>query len=96
MGSSIGLSRDQVAMAAAWSTLSDMSASASTPQPKISAQLGMAELSKAAGGADMTAGLKAVKNGLDKVSEVASNIADMGKKINGDVANAVSGGSGTR
>ena len=91
MGSSIGLSRDQVAMAAAWSTLSDMSATASTPQQKISAQLGMAELSKAAGGADMTAGLKAVKNGLDKVSEVASNIADMGKKINGEVANAVSG-----
>lgn len=80
-GSSIGLSRDQVAMAAGWSTLANMSSSAQRPDDKISAQLGMAQLAKASGAADMTAPLQAARDGLNQVKDVAQNIAAMGAKV---------------
>ena len=80
-GQTTNLGRDQVAMAAAWTTLANMAASASTPHEKISAQLGMAQLSKAAGGPDMTAGLQAVKDGLQTVAAVNANLAAMEQTV---------------
>ncbi|CAN7644586.1 conjugal transfer protein TraG N-terminal domain-containing protein [Acidovorax sp. LjRoot129] len=88
-GASTALGRDQVAMAAAWNTLSDMAATASTPQEKIAAQLGMAQLAKAAGSADITKPLQAVKDSLDAVAGVASNISAMESKISPSVAQSV-------
>lgn len=80
-GQTANLGRDQVAMAAAWTTLGNMAASASTPHEKISAQLAMAQLSKAAGGPDMTAGLQAVKDGLQTVDSVKANLAAMEQTV---------------
>lgn len=80
-GTAIGYSADQNAMAATWSALSDMASNAKTPEEKIGAQLAMAELHKAAGGADASAGLKAVRDGIAAVAGVQQQITDMANVV---------------
>ena len=89
-GAAIGYSADQNAMAATWSALSDMASNAKTPEEKIGAQVAMAELHKAAGGTDASAGLKAVRDGIAAVAGVQQQITDMANvvKPSADAASA--------
>ena len=88
-GSAIGLGKDQVAMAAGWSALADMAASAKSPEEKLAAQTAMAQLGKAAGLADVSSSLNAVRDGLAQVQDVEKNLDAMGKKVEPAVAAAV-------
>lgn len=79
--SSLGLSRDQVAAAAAWNTLADMSAAGKTADEKLGSQLAMAQIAKAAGAGDVTAPLQNVRDGLSAVSGVAGNIQQVSDTV---------------
>ena len=92
-GSAIGLSKDQVAMAAGWSALADIAASSKSPEEKLSAQTAMAQLGKAAGLADVSSSLNAVRDGLAQVKDVEKNLDSMGKKVEPEASAAVAQGN---
>lgn len=84
-----GMGNDQKAALAAWNSLSDMSAKASSPEAKMSAQMAMASLAKGANAGDVTAPLQAAQDALNAVSGVASNIQKMANEVAPAVQQAV-------
>jgi hypothetical protein len=84
-----GMGNDQKAAIAAWNTLSDMSAKATSPEAKMNAQMAMASLAKGANAGDVTAPLQAAQDALKAVSGVAGNIQKMESEVKPAVQQAV-------
>ncbi|MGP3505443.1 conjugal transfer protein TraG N-terminal domain-containing protein [Paracidovorax citrulli] len=80
-----GMSKDQMAGAAAWKALSSMNASAGSPAEKLSSLNAMAKLATAANIADVSAGIGAAAAAVERVASVEKGLAQM----QADVAPAV-------
>ncbi|WP_084027293.1 conjugal transfer protein TraG N-terminal domain-containing protein [Delftia sp. JD2] len=72
-----GMSRDQMAGAAAWKSLSSMNSSANSPSEKLSALSAMAKLATAANIADVSAGVTAAAAAVERVASVERGLAGM-------------------
>ena len=72
-----GMSKDQMAGAAAWKSLSSMNASATSPSEKLSSLNAMAKLATAANIADVSAGVGAAAAAAERVAAVEKGLAGM-------------------
>lgn len=72
-----GMSKDQMAGAAAWKALTSMNASAASPSEKLASLNAMAKLATAANIADVSAGVGAAAAAVERVAAVEKGLASM-------------------
>lgn len=90
-----GMSKDQMAGAAAWKALSSLNSSAASPAEKLSSLNAMAKLATAANITDVSAGIGAAAAAAERVAAVEKNIAGMQAAVGPAIAqteSAVSSG----